>query len=47
MAKKKIRPLGDRVIVEGNERLFPNTPLDPRPYAETRAANNRGGRPAR
>lgn len=28
---------GDPVIVEGNERLFPNTPLDPKPWAETRA----------
>lgn len=27
---------GSEVIVEGNERLFPNTPLDPRPWAETR-----------
>jgi multidrug efflux pump subunit AcrA (membrane-fusion protein) len=28
---------GTPVIVEGNERLFPNTPLDPRPWEETRA----------
>lgn len=28
---------GDEVIVEGNERLFPGTPLDPHPWAETRA----------
>jgi RND family efflux transporter MFP subunit len=27
---------GDQVIVEGNERLFPNTPLDPKPWSETR-----------
>jgi len=27
---------GDLVIVEGNERLFPGTPLDPRPWKETR-----------
>lgn len=27
---------GSEVIVEGNERLFPNTPLDPRPWSETR-----------
>lgn len=27
---------GDMVIVEGNERLFPSTPLDPRPFSETR-----------
>ncbi len=28
---------GDRVIVEGNERLFPNTPVNPQPWSETRA----------
>jgi multidrug efflux system membrane fusion protein len=28
---------GTPVIVEGNERLFPNTPVDPRPWEETRA----------
>ena len=27
---------GDAVIVEGNERLFPNTPLDPQPWEATR-----------
>jgi RND family efflux transporter MFP subunit len=27
---------GDQVIVEGNERLFPGAPLDPRPWSETR-----------
>ncbi len=27
---------GDQVIVEGNERLFPGTPLDPKPWEETR-----------
>jgi len=27
---------GDRVIVEGNERLFPDTPVDPKPWSETR-----------
>ena len=27
---------GDPVIVEGNERLFPGTPLDPKPWSETR-----------
>ncbi|MFC7339240.1 efflux RND transporter periplasmic adaptor subunit [Haloferula chungangensis] len=27
---------GDQVIVEGNERLFPGTPLDPKPWTETR-----------
>jgi RND family efflux transporter MFP subunit len=32
---------GDRVIVEGNERLFPATPLDPRPWEETRGDNAR------
>jgi len=33
---------GDQVIVEGNERLFPNTPLSPQPWSETR----RDGPPA-
>ncbi len=28
---------GAPVIVEGNERLFPGTPLDPHPWSETRA----------
>ncbi|MFT4547449.1 MAG: RND family efflux transporter MFP subunit [Verrucomicrobiales bacterium] len=28
--------LGDQVIVEGNERLFPNTPLNPQPFSTTR-----------
>ena len=28
---------GDDVIVEGNERLFPGTPLDPKPWHETHA----------
>ncbi|WP_193210890.1 efflux RND transporter periplasmic adaptor subunit [Luteolibacter marinus] len=31
---------GDQVIVEGNERLFPGTPLDPRPWEETRAESS-------
>ena len=36
--------VGDSVIVEGNERLFPNTPLDPHPFAEARAGQS-GGEP--
>jgi multidrug efflux pump subunit AcrA (membrane-fusion protein) len=28
---------GDPIIVEGNERLFPGTPLSPQPWSETRA----------
>jgi multidrug efflux pump subunit AcrA (membrane-fusion protein) len=28
---------GDEVIVEGNERLFPGTPLEPRPWSEERS----------
>jgi multidrug efflux pump subunit AcrA (membrane-fusion protein) len=27
---------GDDVVVEGNERLFPGTPLDPKPWSEAR-----------
>ena len=27
---------GDEVIIEGNERLFPGTPLNPQPWEETR-----------
>ena len=44
LAEGQLKP-GDRVIVEGNERLFPDTPLDPKPYAETRAGKG-GGKPA-
>jgi RND family efflux transporter MFP subunit len=36
---------GDRVIVEGNERLFPNTLLIPQPFSETRAGGD-AGKPA-
>jgi len=38
---------GDRVIVEGNERLFPGTPIAPMPWEETRGENARrgGGKP--
>lgn len=35
---------GDRVIVEGNERLFPGTPIAPMPWAETRG-DRAAGRP--
>ncbi len=31
---------GDRVIVEGNERLFPGTPLAPMPWGETRGGGD-------
>lgn len=37
---------GDRVIVEGNERLFPDTPLDPKPFSETRPGGNGKDTPA-
>jgi multidrug efflux pump subunit AcrA (membrane-fusion protein) len=30
--------VGDEVIVEGNERLFPGTPLAPSAWSETRAS---------
>ena len=36
---------GDPVIVEGNERLFPDTPVDPKRWEETRSPAE-GGRPA-
>jgi len=36
LAPGELKP-GDAVIVEGNERLFPQTPLDPQPWSETRA----------
>jgi RND family efflux transporter MFP subunit len=42
LAEGELKP-GDRVIVEGNERLFPNTPLDPKSYSETRAGGGAGG----
>ena len=32
---------GAPVIVEGNERLFPGTPLDPQPWSDTRATSAR------
>lgn len=34
---------GDQVIVEGNERLFPGTPLNPKSWEDTRGG---GGKPA-
>jgi len=34
---------GTPVIVEGNERLFPNTPVDPRSWEETRGPNSHPG----
>ena len=34
---------GDEVIVEGNERLFPGTPLNVQPWSETREAKPAGG----
>lgn len=33
---------GAEVIVEGNERLFPGTPLDPHPWSETRGSASAG-----
>jgi RND family efflux transporter MFP subunit len=36
---------GDKVIVEGNERLFPGTPIAPMPWAETRGGERGGGKP--
>lgn len=36
ISSEELKP-GDQVIVEGNERLFPGTPLDPRPWSESRA----------
>ncbi len=41
LAAGSLRP-GDLVIVEGNERLFPNTPLDPRSPDEVRALGSQG-----
>ncbi|NNC89311.1 MAG: efflux RND transporter periplasmic adaptor subunit [Akkermansiaceae bacterium] len=38
---------GALVIVEGNERLFPNTPLDPHSWEETRAGDGAPGAPRR
>jgi len=37
---------GDQVIVEGNERLFPSTPLDPKPWSETRENGPKSASPA-
>ena len=37
LAGGELKP-GDKVIVEGNERLFPNTPLDPKAFSEARGA---------
>lgn len=36
---------GTAVIVEGNERLFPNTPLNPKPWGEARVSEGRPGSP--
>lgn len=33
---------GDLIIVEGNERLFPGTPLNPQPWSETRGGRESG-----
>ena len=35
LAAGALKP-GDEVIIEGNERLFPGTPLNPQPWEETR-----------
>ncbi len=40
VTSNELRP-GDQVVVEGNERLFPDTPLDPQPWSETRDPNGR------
>jgi RND family efflux transporter MFP subunit len=39
LASGSLKP-GDLVIVEGNERLFPNTPVDPRPWDDVRDAES-------
>jgi RND family efflux transporter MFP subunit len=42
LAEGALKP-GVRVIVEGNERLFPKTPLNPQPYSEARPDGSTAG----